>query len=409
MNNPAPQDDRVITRLHNEPPSDEQIQIAKLEKDNEDVLTIYRLTIAKADEMPTAIDDDETQGVVTDYLQKLKKTRKMLDGARESEKAPHMAKAGVVQNFFKSKMDMIDKVGVALNERAANYAKKKEDEKRRALEEKAQREREEAAEKLRQAQEAEAKAKAAAEAERKAREDAERIAREAKEKAEADAAAARKKAEEEAAAIRKKADDDLREAHERAEKLKREIAEAAAKNEADAKAAKEAIEKAEAEAAAAEKAKKEAEKQAKETVKTAEKEVRAIEKDAKAQIAAAESDAKDARAELREATRDSNAAVDDANRQDRHANRAERATITKGAELSRTRGTTSMSSVSETWKGSIISREALFADAALIWEHIPFGALEQAVDSFVRALAKPVEGQPLKGAIISDETRLNIR
>lgn len=386
---------REINRFHNDPPDDDKIMHMDLAERHDDVLALYESTISKADQLPNVVTNDDEQKKISDYILKITGCRKTLDATRAAEKEPHLRKGRAIDGFFKSRIEKLDELKARISEPAARYAKEKEDRKRREAEEKARLEREEA-ERVRR--EAEEKARLAREAELKAireKEEAERKANEERIAAERAKEEARLKAEAEARAIREKAQRDAEAAQAEIDRLNKEAQEKAALNAAALKEAQDRAEMAEKAIKLAEKEVKVIEKEAEKTVKSLDKEVRANEREAeeKARLAAL-----DAKAQNREA----NAALDAANRQDRYANKAEKQTLVKGAILSRTRGEGSISSVTETWIGSVISREEL--DLEALRDHIPMDALDKAVNSFVRA-----GGRELRGAIITEETKFAVR
>jgi len=346
---------------HNNPPELEEIIAEGLQKDYREELSVYESMLAKQDEMPDQIDDDETAGAVSDYLKKLRNMEKTLDAARKAEKEVYSAKANAVHAFFKKRLDSILSVRDKVGEPLADYLKRKEDAARREREEKARAAAEEA---RRKAEEMEARRKAEEEARRKAEEEA-AAARRAQEEAE-------RRAEEE----RRKAEQARREAEEAKARAKQE--------EQEKEAATARAKELEAEARQREKAAKEAERAA------------------AAQAKEREEQAKQAARDAKQANRDYKTSLDDAIRADKKADQMERKTFAKSSELSRTRGSASMASVKETWVGSITRREDL--DIEALRDHIPFAALEQAVQSFVNA-----GGRQLRGAIITQETKSVVR
>ena len=338
---------------HNNPPELEEIIAEGLQKDYREELSVYESMLAKQDEMPDQIDDDETAGAVSDYLKKLRNMEKTLDAARKAEKEVYSAKANAVHAFFKKRLDSILSVRDKVGEPLADYLKRKEDAARREREEKAR--------------------AAAEEARRKAEE------MEARRKAEEEAAAARRAQEE----AERRAEEERR----KAEQARREAEEAKARakqEEQEKEAATARAKELEAEARQREKAAKEAERAA------------------AAQAKEREEQAKQAARDAKQANRDYKTSLDDAIRADKKADQMERKTFAKSSELSRTRGSASMASVKETWVGSITRREDL--DIEALRDHIPFAALEQAVQSFVNA-----GGRQLRGAIITQETKSVVR
>lgn len=395
-------EERIITRLHNNPPEIEVIITDGLKNNYKDELYLFESNLQKESELPPAITNDDEAGKYSDYIKKLTSTEKNLDAIRKTEKEEYSSKANIVHAFFKKKIDQLSEVKIRVGEPLAAYLKKKEDEKRRIAEEKAREAAEEAARVLKEAQEreriakeAQAAAEAQAEAERKR---AEEIKRKAAEEAEA----ARKKAEEEANAIRAKAEEDRRAAEAEAARIAEEQRKRAETEEIGKREAAAQLRAAEEAKKAAEKAQKEAEKQAQERIAEAERKQKEAEKEAREAAKQAEESIRAANKEVKELTRDANRALDEAVRTDRAATKLERGTLAKSSELSRTRGDSSMASVSEYWIGSVESRDSL--DLEALREHIPFDALERAVQSFVDA-----GGRSLRGAIISQEIKSVVR
>ena len=323
---------------HNNPPSFEDEITDGLKKNYHNELFLFEANLEKEKDLPSEINNDDDAGRYSDFIKKLASTEKTLDAIRKTEKEVYSSKANVVHSFFKKKIDRLFEVKGRVSEPLAAYLKKKEDEKRRAAEEKARAAAEEAARKLKEAQERE---RAAEEARKKAEEEKRRIeaqAEEARKKAEAEAYEAQKKAEAETAAI--KAD--------------------------------------------AERQAKEAERLAKQAAKEAEEKIKALEK------------------EVKVLNRESNRALDEAVRADKTALKLERQTAAGCADFSRTRGDSSVGSISEYWIGSVENRESL--DLEALREHIPFDALERAVQSYVDA-----GGRQLRGAIITQEIKTVVR
>lgn len=67
----------------------------------------------------------------------------------------------------------------------------------------------------------------------------------------------------------------------------------------------------------------------------------------------------------------------------------------------------SSASLRSVWKGELTDINAL--DLETLRHHIPKDAIQQAINSYVRTLAKPVEGQPLRGARIWEHTESVVR
>lgn len=402
----------------NNPPEEEQIMIERLTADHSDALIMFETNINKAGEMPLEITDDATSGKVSDYLKKLKEIKRLLNSRRETEKAPHDRRAGVIQNFFKSKIETIDTIYKKIDEGQAKYLKEKEDRKRREAEEKAERDRLEAERKLKEAQEKERIAneeRIAAEKEsqrlreqaEKERKEREAEAEKVRKQAEAEAARKKKEAEEEQQRIRDEAARIQKEKDDKIAALEQEKKDIEAKREEDKKAAekrereiereKKRLEKEKEDADReaerdAERVRKDAEKEATEKLKEGNREARELEREGRQADRQADADIADLNKEVRDMQRDADHSLDTAIRADRVATRSEKATQEKGSVLSRTRGQTSLSSVTEKWVGSPESRDALLPSAHRIWNYIPFYALEQACQAAVNAGERDIPG-----------------
>lgn len=361
-------------------------------QDYRDELAIYEATLDRESDLPTAIVDDQTGGEFSDYMKKLKTSSKTLDAIRKSEKEVYSSKANAVHNFFKKRMDNIDQAMKRVDDKLAEYVKKKADAEKRAREEKERIAREESDRKAREMEEqnriAQEKIKAAEEAAR----EAERKLKEAEETAKKEAAEIQRKADEAARIAKAKADeeaaaqqkiiDDLR-AKEKADQEKIDQAQ----READRKI-KEAEDK------AAEEAAKVAEAAAKQ-IEESKQAVKQLEKDLDVAVV-------DIEREARYAINDTKAALDEATRADQRANKIGRFVNASLSELSRLRGDTSMASLSEYWIGTVEDRAKL--DLEALREHIPFAALEAAVQSFVTA-----GGRQLRGAVIFQDMKSVVR
>lgn len=399
---------------HNNPPEiTEEMAREQAELYAEKLLDIERI-INKADAVPHEIKDDESAGIASDYLKLAKATVKESDAIRLSERKKYTVKSDAIQSFWKKRLEPVEKAMTAVQDRLGPYLKAKEDEKRRAAEEKARKAQEEADRKLREAQE---KERIAREAQEAAEREAKRVAEEAAAKLKAqqeEADRKRKEAEAEAARLKAEADAKLKTAQEENERLKREAAKAeqdrkakVLQDEADQAAAEalKAREKAAAEALkAATKEVKTADRAASNVVKETEKEIRQDAKEVRAEIAELDEGFTDLRIEARDAERDKNRAMDVAVRADKEHARAVKGTLAGSAELSRTRGDGSVASATEKWTGEVANRDEL--DLEKLRDHIPFDALNQAVRSWVLANE---ENRQLRGAMIYQETRTMVR
>lgn len=358
---------------HNNPPELEKILQDDLNNRYQDELGFFNTVLERAEELPKEVTNDIEAGQYSDYIKKLTSQNKTIDAIRKTEKEEYSAKANIVHNFFKKKLDILAGVKQKVEEPLAKYLQAKKDEEDRKRREKLEEERKEA-ERLRKIEE-----EKAAEAQRKAdeaRAEEERIRKaneETKRKADEEAAEIKRKADADAEAIRKKAEEDAK-----------------AATEAGAGEAKKII--------------RDAEKQAKEIVKTAETEAKETVKEATAEIKANDEVVKELHKDAKIAEREVKKVSDDANRQERFADKAERQTLAKTSELTRTRGDASMVSVSEKWIGEVADRDNL--DLEALRDHIPMDALNKAVQSWVNANK---ENRSLLGAHIYQDVKTTVR
>jgi hypothetical protein len=390
---------------HNNPPTVEEEIHRKLLQDYADEFAMAESLLAKADDLPPEVNNDDQSGQYSDFLKRLKGSEKMLDGLRKTEKEVYSVKANAVHNFFKKKIDMITDKQKDLSDVLAKYLAAKEDERRRAAAEKAAAERAEAERKMR---EAEAAAEIAREAQRKAEAEAraaEAAAEAARQKAAAEAAEARRKAEEEAAEIRRKAEEERAKQQAEIDRMKAEAAKAQEAEEMSKREAQRQIREAEERQKEAERAAKASEKEAKEKIEQAERDAKEAMKAAREIERDAEIKAYEASKEANALQKDANRSLDQAARASKFADKTERQTASATtAEMSRTRGDSSMASITEKWVGRPIGREELFQSAALLWDHIPYDALEQAVQSAVNAGERIIPG-----ANVFQETKAVVR
>lgn len=383
--------ERVITNLHNQPPTDEQILQDRLAIDYKKYVDEYDDAVKKESFLPEEIASDEDQGKYSDYDKSLTSVRTDLDAFNKKEKKPHDLKVKIINAFFKTKIESIQAIEKRIAEKMTAYSAKKEETNRRIAKERADAAAREAARLLAEAQEKEREAREAA---RKAREEAERIQREAQaaaKKAEDEAAAARKKAEDEAAAVRAAAAEEQRKAQAEIDRLRLD----AEKDKAALAAAEEAKKQADRDA-------KQAERDAKATLEAADKEAKSIQKELKADLKEAEAQVAAVQKEANVAAKESNYALEDAMKADKHAVKLDRKADASSSEFNRTRGAMSVSSTSDYWTGHMTDLNTL--DLEKLRFHINIDALETAIKSAARAGQRDISG-----ASIYTETRLNNR
>jgi len=164
-----------VTNLANLKASSQEVDPFRLqlERDYANQLTAIDDYERRAvDEMPSPIDSDEKNSVVSDFLVEMRTRHKELDKLHDAEKAPFLKGGRIVDNFFKDIQAKIEAIGHELVKEQKAYLTAKEARARAAREAEERRRREEADRLRREA------------------EDARRAQREAEERARAAAAAA---------------------------------------------------------------------------------------------------------------------------------------------------------------------------------------------------------------------------
>lgn len=400
---------------HNNPPEVTEEMAREQAQIHADKLAEIENRISKEAGVPDKIDNDESAGQASDFVKLAKATIKEAENIRLAEKKKYTVKSDAIQSFWKKRLNPLEDAIVRVSDRLAPYLKAKEDQKRRAIEEKARADKELADKKLREAQE---KEKEALEKQRLAEEETRRIEAENERKKKEAAAEAERLRQESviaAAIIEADAENAVFDARAEAAKKKKEADEADRKRrekiladqaEADADLARKKKEADEAEQRRkdADKGAKIARDQAKEIIKTGNADAKAVISDAKDEIEENEVGLYELKKEAREATRDSNTALDVAVRADKDHQRSEKKTLAGSAELSRTRGDASVASIREEYTGEVADRDKL--DLESLRDHIPFEALNQAVRSWV----KSNDGnRNLRGAFIYQETKMGTR
>lgn len=414
---------------HNNPPEITEIMAQEQKEKYAEKLAEIEARLIKEQTVPTVVNDDNAAGVASDFIKLAKATIKETENIRLAEKKIYTVKSDAIQAFWKKRLSPLEDAIKRIDERLAPYLKEKEDRKRREAEEKARRENEERERRAREAEEKERIAREEAAIALREKEEIERKAKEERERAEREKEEARKKADAEAAEIRRVAEEEKRlaaekaaaaqaeidrlkrekEERDRAEKLKEEKDIEEKKRQDDEHkaalaAAKEAGIRAEQERIEANRKAREDERLAREKEKEGAAIVKEIEKDVREFEREAQAEARDVSRDAETAAREADDAIDRWARQDKVALKAERATMAKSAEFSRTRGDGSMATVVERWIGSPRGREELRPAAMLLWDHIPMAALEQAVQAAVDAGERNIPG-----AIISIESKAQVR
>lgn len=399
---------------HNNPPEVTEIMAQEQIELYADKLKEIERMIEKESNVPPEINDDDDSGKASDFIKLAKATVKEAENIRMAEKKKYTVKSDAIQSFWKKRLTPVEDAIGRVQTRLAPYLKAKEDQKRREAEEKARIAKEKADKALRDAQEKERQEREAKEAaERELKRVEEENARKLKEQQE-EAERKRKEAEAEAKRIADAAAAKLKAAQNEIDRMKKEKADAekaaqekVLKDEADAKADAERKQRekdAEARLKEATKDVKVAAREGNELLKETEKEIRQDAKDVRTEMREAEDNFADLHKESKDATRDKNRALDEAVRADKEHQRAVKGTLAGSAELSRTRGDGSVSSIREEYTGEVADRDKL--DLEALRDHIPFEALNQAVRSWVKANDA---NRQLRGAMIYQQTMTMVR
>ena len=179
---------------HNQPPEDTPILAGQLLDDYADLKRRATALIGAFDRAPEVVDDNSA-GRVADSVKQIQAHVKKIEANRKDEKEPHLSAGRVVDTFFKSISDPLERAASQLKSRLTIYERAKAVAERRRREEEARRQRKEAARLEREARERERKAREEADLDAaiEAEEDAKQAA--------ADAAAAQKQAVAKAAAL----------------------------------------------------------------------------------------------------------------------------------------------------------------------------------------------------------------
>lgn len=203
-------------RTHNAPPdplqASQEDMHERLKRENGDMdIRVQQLEEAAERGEAKTVDSEEMAEAFTEQLAQITRAAKELEDRRTRAKAPFLMLAGLVDNYFKRRVDRLETARKKLQPKLTAWQSLKARRDREAADAEARRQREEA-ERIRRDREAKEKAEAeAAAAAKAAQAEAERKAREAQEaerrakKAQDDAAAAeaRRRADEAAAAQRR--------------------------------------------------------------------------------------------------------------------------------------------------------------------------------------------------------------
>lgn len=134
---------RVIERTHNQPDL-----ATVLREDNAALVARKDELLAAFERVPADVDSDEICGKVNDFIKQVDAAKKHAEKLRVDQKEPHLNAGRIVDGFYKTVTDPLDKVKKALTQRVTVYLRKKEDEERRRRQEE-ERRAHEAAEKAR--------------------------------------------------------------------------------------------------------------------------------------------------------------------------------------------------------------------------------------------------------------------
>lgn len=137
---------------HNNPPSDIEILQMRLAEEYDTVFQRASTLIGAAGRMPEKIEDDETEGKVTDLIGFMTKNMKDIDAGRVKEKAPYLALERAVDGTFNTVSDKVAKAKKSASALLTDYQREKARIARQAELDEAERKRKEAADIAAQAQ-----------------------------------------------------------------------------------------------------------------------------------------------------------------------------------------------------------------------------------------------------------------
>jgi len=368
---------------------------------------------ARYDSLPKVCENEEQAGLLSDWLKQEKTLRGELDKIRLAEKKPWDAWSDGIHNFFKKRIEDLQKLGNVKRAPYEKYLEMKADAEKRERDRIAAEEAAAAKKKLDDAIAAEAAAKAAQKA---AEEEAERVRKKAEEDEIARAAAIKKIEEEAAAAAQKLIDDAAAEAAAaaaREQKLKDELAASklAERIAGDRTDAEEENRQYDLRKAAEDR------KAAEEKLKAAPAQVEQIQKDARLQVWEVKAEGRAAEASdnavVKQKTEEAKAAgqavgsaMDAAIRSDRHAAKAYRHTLAGSADLSRTRGEGSVGSLHEYLVAEMVDRDLLLKSIHKIW---PFFRNEDIDHALQRWAEANESNRTIPGAHIRIETKAHVK
>ena len=150
--NDIAQETAAFPKDHNQPPVSLIDELADRYKPQLDQFSELKHA---AETAPDVIPDEETHAKVAELIKKMRFCEKTLDGARELERDPFAKKVTEVNAFFKTRIEPLERLRKALNDRSQAFLEKKAIAERKRLQEEEDRRREEARVAMERAQESE--------------------------------------------------------------------------------------------------------------------------------------------------------------------------------------------------------------------------------------------------------------
>ena len=352
--------ERIITNLHNQPPSDMEIVGEKARETYPDLFKRFESLISAEARCPAVIENDETSGKVGDYIKQITSCAKDMETVRVTEKQPYLNMSKAIDGFFGRFADDLDALRKRVVGPQTAYLEKKKAAAEQKKKDEAERLRKEAAEKL-------------AEAQRKEREAQEALAEQKKEAARvaAENAKAQKIRDDAAAAAIKAGQDEIA-------RLKKDALDKEVDNAYELAMAEETLRQTERATRDAARAGRKVDRMANEGVALLEEEALSDKKDSEAALA-------------------------DAVRLDTQARRMDNAAKDPRALNVRTRGEEgSMSSLRREYKGELSDRDKL--DLEKLRPHLTTDAINHAIQSLVDSGCRA-----LQGALIFEDVTVQVR
>lgn len=132
------QNNSIATIGDNNPPTDAEILKQKLRDTHKTPLSRAEQLIADAANLPGVINNDDEAKARADFIKEMIASGKTLEALRTNEKEPYLTLGRVVDGFFKSVTDTLDKTKANINQPLTAYLKRKDDEAKRKLREEAE-------------------------------------------------------------------------------------------------------------------------------------------------------------------------------------------------------------------------------------------------------------------------------